>query len=230
MNNPLQGVLGHLELLIGRPRRRGRPTDAPPDLQRSGSCRENRPQPPRLYGIPADDAGAAAVDRMLSRAFASRAAALSAGGIEVVRTQDEDVPSVDGDALLLQQALLNILINAEHAVESSRPAGSNRDIGHAPRATDSRARLDLRLGTGDSGRRHCRASSTRSSRPRGSGRGRARPRHHLRHRPGARRHDHVRNRPDGGAEFTIELPAASAPAGTAPKARRSQDEGPSHDR
>lgn len=117
MNNPLQGVLGHLELLMRAP----------------DTSRGARAQMKRIY----NDADRAArivrnllvfagsrrmarrrvgVDRILSRALTSRSAHLRGGGVEVVRHQGKDVPHVIGDPLLLQQAVLNILINAEHAV------------------------------------------------------------------------------------------------------------------
>ena len=152
MNNPLQGVLGHLELLI----------------RTSEDARAVRPTLRRIY-TEADRAAKIVrnllvftgsrrltkvrlrVDRMLSRAFASRAAALRAGGIEVVRTQEEDVPSVDGDALLLQQALLNILINAEHAAKAATGPGR---IETSITATGDRSRV-LVIDRGF-GARHCR--------------------------------------------------------------------------
>jgi two-component system NtrC family sensor kinase len=51
-----------------------------------------------------------------SRVIGMRAASLRAAGIEVVRTADESMPRLLGDPLMLQQALLNILLNAEQSV------------------------------------------------------------------------------------------------------------------
>ena len=54
--------------------------------------------------------------------LASRKAALARSGIEIHRTQGKDLPPVLVDPLLLHQALLNILINAEHALaDRARP-------------------------------------------------------------------------------------------------------------
>ena len=53
---------------------------------------------------------------MLSRVISSRTAALSRGAIEVSRDEAADLPAVMGDPLLMHQAFLNILINAEHAI------------------------------------------------------------------------------------------------------------------
>ena len=62
------------------------------------------------------------LDRVLARAVASRAASLRRNQIEVTR-QHEETPRISGDGLLLQQALLNILINAEHAIAATGKPG-----------------------------------------------------------------------------------------------------------
>jgi two-component system, NtrC family, sensor kinase len=117
MNNPLQGVLGHLELLIetsaeARPLRRDlrriyHEADRAAKIVRNllvfaGSRRMTRR---RLR-----------MNRVLSRAISSRAASLSRASIELTRDEAPDLPAVMGDSLLMHQAVLNILINAEHAI------------------------------------------------------------------------------------------------------------------
>jgi len=123
MNNPLQGVLGHLELLIDT-------SDAAVPVRR-----ELR----QIY-LDADRAAKIVrnllvftgshrmvrrrtqIDRVVTRMLASRKAALARSGIEIHRTQGKDLPPVLVDPLLLHQALLNILINAEHALaDRARP-------------------------------------------------------------------------------------------------------------
>lgn len=127
MNNPLQGVLGHLELMMRAP----------------DTTRPARAQLKRIY----NDADRAArivrnllvfagsrrmarrrvgVDRIVARALASRGAHLRRSNVEVVRRQGRDLPHVIGDPLLLQQAFLNVLINAEHAV--TEPGAGPRRI------------------------------------------------------------------------------------------------------
>jgi C4-dicarboxylate-specific signal transduction histidine kinase len=125
MNNPLQGVLGHLELLI----------------ETSEAARPVRPTLRRIYqegdraakivrnlliftGSQRMSRQRLRLDRVLARALASRAASLRRNGIEVTRQAAEHVPRVSGDMLLLQQALLNVLINAEHAIVSRGGSGS----------------------------------------------------------------------------------------------------------
>ena len=117
MNNPLQGVLGHLELMIetsadARPLRRDlrriyHEADRAAKIVRNllvfaGSRRMTRR---RLR-----------INRVISRALSSRTASLKRGGIEIVREQPEDLPEFSGDPLLMHQAFLNIIINAEHAI------------------------------------------------------------------------------------------------------------------
>jgi PAS domain S-box-containing protein len=126
MNNPLQGVLGHLELLI----------------ETSEAARPVRPTLRRIYqegdraakivrnlliftGSQRMSRRRLRLDRVLARALASRGASLRRNQIEVVR-QHEESPRISGDALLLQQALLNILINAEHAIAATGKAGQIR--------------------------------------------------------------------------------------------------------
>jgi len=123
MNNPLQGVLGHLELLIDTSeaalpvRRELRQIYLDADraakivrnlLVFTGSHRMVRR---RMQ-----------IDRVVTRMLASRKAALARSGIEIHRTQGKDLAPVLVDPLLLHQALLNILINAEHALaDHARP-------------------------------------------------------------------------------------------------------------
>ena len=123
MNNPLQGVLGHLELLI----------------ETSDAAKPVRPTLRRIYqegdraakivrnlliftGSQRMSRHRLRLDRVLARALASRAASLRRNQIEVTR-QQEETPRVSGDPLLLQQALLNILINAEHAIAATGKPG-----------------------------------------------------------------------------------------------------------
>ena len=138
MNNPLQGVLGHLELLIetsadARPLRRDlrriyHEADRAEKIVRNllvfaGSRRMTRR---RLR-----------INRVLSRVISSRGAALSRGAIEVHRDEAPDLPAVMGDPLLMHQAFLNILINAEHAIlATGNPGRIDVRVIHDPR--DSR--------------------------------------------------------------------------------------------
>ena len=196
MNNPLQGVLGHLELLI----------------ETSEAARPVRPTLRRIYqegdraakivrnlliftGSQRMSRQRLRVDRVLARALTSRAASLKRNAIEVSR-QHEDALRVSGDPLLLQQALLNILINAEHAIAATgKPGRIHTTIVSAERRKDRptddrglgarhprrRAPADLRSVLHDQG---CRAGNRT-----GTG-------DHLRDHPGARRHGARLQRPE----------------------------------
>ena len=124
MNNPLQGVLGHLELLI----------------ETSDAAKPVRPTLRQIYqegdraakivrnlliftGSQRMSRQRVRVERVLARAITSRAASLRRNHIEVSRKEAENVPRISGDPLLLQQALLNILINAEHAIAATGQPG-----------------------------------------------------------------------------------------------------------
>lgn len=120
LNNPLQGVLGHIELL--------RTTGAFPkalrrDMQRIYREADRAAKIVRNLLVFAGSRRLVrrrtSVNATLSRVLALRAPALRAAGIEVVRRHDEGLPRVKGDPLLLQQALLNIVLNAEQAIGAS---------------------------------------------------------------------------------------------------------------
>jgi signal transduction histidine kinase len=211
MNNPLQGVLGHVELL----------------MHTSEAARPLRPTLRRIY----QEGDRAAkivrnllvfagsrrmkrvrlrVDRVLSRALASRAAALRHGGVEVTRSHGDSVPSVEGDALLLQQALLNVLTNAEDA--SKLAAGPPRIVTSVDASEDG---LRVRVSIGDSGPgiqpdvlpHIFDPFFTTKDVGQGTGLGLAITYGIIQEHGGT---IHAGNRPEGGAEFTIELPAAPA--------------------
>jgi two-component system NtrC family sensor kinase len=124
MNNPLQGVLGHLELLIetseaARPLKR--------DLRRIYQDADRAAKIVRnllaFTGSHRMSRRRMKLDRILSRAITSRQAALDRAGITVVRDVPETLPPVVGDALLLHQAFLNVLMNAEHAIAAAGHGG-----------------------------------------------------------------------------------------------------------
>ena len=117
LNNPLQGVLGHLELL--------RATGAFPkalrrDMQRIYREADRAAKIVRNLLVFAGSRRLVrrrtSVNAALSRVLSLRAPAFRAANIEVVRRHADALPRVKGDPLLLQQALLNIVLNAEQAI------------------------------------------------------------------------------------------------------------------
>jgi signal transduction histidine kinase len=208
MNNPLQGVQGHLELLLmsdaARPVRKElrqiyQDADRAAKIVRNllvfaGSRRMSRRR--------------VSVDRVVSRALASRAANLQRHAIEVVfEPHTESVPPVLGDSLLLQQAFLNILINAEHAVLER--SASPRRITITTESTGDRVRVGVRdTGSGVAPEALPRIFDpffTTKEVGQGTGLGLAITYGIVQEHGGTIT---VQNLPTGGAEFTIELPAA----------------------
>ncbi|MGH9329129.1 MAG: sensor histidine kinase, partial [Vicinamibacterales bacterium] len=123
LNNPLQSVLGHLELLR-RNRRLPRALAADVWLIYREADRAARIVSRLLVFAGARRAGRRRVspNAALSRAMSLRSRACRDAGILLVGRLDSPVPRILGDALLLQQAFLNIIVNAEHAITARRAA------------------------------------------------------------------------------------------------------------
>ena len=117
LNNPLQGVLGHLELL----RTTG---DLQPKLRKDVQLiYREADRAAKIVRNLLVFAGSRRLSRrrlnlnlVVSRVLALRSAASRAAHIDVVRALDESLPRLVGDPLMLQQALLNVVLNAEQAV------------------------------------------------------------------------------------------------------------------
>jgi PAS domain S-box-containing protein len=135
LNNPLQGVLGHLELLrvtgaFPKSLRREvqtiyREADRAAKIVRnllafSGSRRSLRRR--------------VSVNAVLQKVIGLRAQAHRAAQIEVVRHYDEKLPRLQSDPLLLHQVFLNILVNAEHAIAATGRSGRIEITTRASRA------------------------------------------------------------------------------------------------
>ncbi len=118
LNNPLQGVLGHIELM----------------LQQTGQIPLRSKRDLKLVYREAERAAKIVhnllvfagsrritrrrlnVNHVITRVLRLRGAASAATSIEIVKNLDPKLPRVAGDALLLQQAVLNIVMNAEQAL------------------------------------------------------------------------------------------------------------------
>lgn len=122
MNNPLQGVLGHLELLAMRGEAKPVRRDLKHIYQEADRAAKIVHNLLVFTGSRKLVRRRTQVDRILSRAVASRKAHVAKHGITILRRQGPRLPDILGDALLLQQAFLNVLINAEHAVVAGERA------------------------------------------------------------------------------------------------------------
>jgi signal transduction histidine kinase len=124
LNNPLQGVLGHLELL--------RATGAfPKSLRREmQTIYREADRAAKIVRNLLVFAGSRRLTRravnlnsVLQKVIALRAPACRAAGIEVVRHYEDKLPRVPSDSLLLHQVFLNIVMNAEHAIAATGRGG-----------------------------------------------------------------------------------------------------------
>jgi PAS domain S-box-containing protein len=124
LNNPLQGVLGHLELL--------RVTGAfPKQLRREvQTIYREADRAAKIVRNLLVFAGsrrllrrAVSLNAVLHKVVALRTPACRAAGIELVRHYDEKLPRVQSDPLLLHQVFLNMVMNAEQAVASTGGGG-----------------------------------------------------------------------------------------------------------
>jgi PAS domain S-box-containing protein len=124
LNNPLQGVLGHLELM--------RTTGAfPKHLRREvQTIYREADRAAKIVRNLLVFAGSRRLARrsvslnaILQKVLALRAAACRAASIEVVRHYDEHLPRVQSDPLLLHQVFLNVVMNAEHAIAATKRPG-----------------------------------------------------------------------------------------------------------
>jgi two-component system NtrC family sensor kinase len=210
MNNPLQGVLGHLELLMGS-------TDTAlhlrKDLRRIYTEADRAAKIVRNLLVFAGSQRMARrrlrIDRVLTRAVSSRSNALERARIEVVRRHGDDIPPIVGDPLLLQQAFLNILINAEHAIADTGAPGT---IEISTRTSPDRQLVITTIQDSGGGipasilPRIFDPFFTTKEVGRGTGLGLAITYGIIQEHGGT---VHADNAPSGGAIFTIELPAAS---------------------
>jgi PAS domain S-box-containing protein len=124
LNNPLQGVLGHLELL--------RTTGAfPKQIRREvWTIYREADRAAKIVRNLLVFAGsrrlarrAVSLNVIIQKVLSLRAAACRAQDIEVVRHYEERLPRVHSDPLLLHQVILNMVMNAEHAIAATGRGG-----------------------------------------------------------------------------------------------------------
>jgi PAS domain S-box-containing protein len=212
LNNPLQGVLGHLELL--------RTTGAfPKQLRREvGTIYREADRAAKIVRNLLVFAGShrlmrrsVSLNAVLQKVLSLRAPAHRAIGIEVVRHYDDKLPRVQSDPLLLHQVFLNMVMNAEHAIAATGHAG-RIEISTAVGPSRDRIIATVRdTGTGiseDTLSRIFEPFYTTKEVGKGTGLGLAITYGIVQEHGGQ---IIAANHPDGGAVFTVELPIATAP-------------------
>jgi PAS domain S-box-containing protein len=212
LNNPLQGVLGHLELL--------RTTGAfPKQLRREvQTIYREADRAAKIVRNLLVFAGSrrltlrsVSLNAILQKVLALRASACRAADIEVVRHYDEQLPRVKSDPLLLHQVFLNMVMNAEHAIASAGRGGAI-EVRTAVSPSGDRIVATLRdTGTGipeDKLSRIFEPFYTTKEVGKGTGLGLAIAYGIVQEHGGQ---IIAGNHPDGGAIFTVELPKAPPP-------------------
>jgi signal transduction histidine kinase len=124
MKNPLQGVLGHTELLLTTLERDSPHRAALQRIYKDGERAAKMVQDllvfggkPRVSKKPVD------VSQLIADTIAIREAIPHRAPVDYVVRGRAELPRVIGDPALLQQALLNIVVNAEHAIAEHRGSG-----------------------------------------------------------------------------------------------------------
>jgi PAS domain S-box-containing protein len=212
LNNPLQGVLGHLELL--------RTTGAfPKQLRREVQViYREADRAAKIVRNLLVFAGSrrltlrsVSLNVVLQKVLALRTPAHRAIGIEVVRHYDDKLPRVKSDPLLLHQVFLNMVMNAEHAVAAT---GKDGRIEIATSVSPSGDRIiatvrDTGIGIPeDTLSRIFEPFYTTKEVGKGTGLGLAITYGIVQEHGGQ---IIAANHPDGGAVFTVELPIAPSP-------------------
>jgi C4-dicarboxylate-specific signal transduction histidine kinase len=229
LNNPLQGVLGHLELL----RRQRRIPDSIARELRAVTREADRAA--RIVGnLLVFAGGRTAPQRVLrlntlvAHTLSLRGAACRAAHIDVVRRLDEAHPRVAANRVLLQQALLNVLVNAEQELSA---IGGGRIV-VSTRVVEERGLV--RIQVRDTGPGISADALVHVFEPffstkdvgRGTGLGLAIAYGVIKDHRGSITAD---NHPDGGALFTIELPIVKDPPVRRPSRRgKAPTERPDH--
>jgi signal transduction histidine kinase len=215
LNNPLQGVLGHMELL--------RVTGAFPkqirkEVQTIYREADRAAKIVRNLLVFAGSRRLArrsvSVNAVLQKVLALRAAPCRALNIELVRHYDDKLPRVKSDPLLLHQVFLNMVMNAEHAIAASG-GGSGGRIEITTSVTTARDRVVATVrdtGTGiaeDTLSRIFEPFYTTKEVGQGTGLGLAIAYGIVQEHGGQIM---AANHPEGGAVFTVELPTTGPPA------------------
>jgi len=143
LNNPLTSIVGYAQLLLERSGGRGSDETHHifEEAQRAGAIVRNlllmaREEKPARQAV--------SLNEIVKRTVAMREYQLRLSNIRIVLDLEPGLPEVLADAHQMQQVMLNLLINAEQASDSSHGRGAIRVSTAAPRhAQPRRVRLEV---------------------------------------------------------------------------------------
>lgn len=141
LNNPLTGIMGYAQLLLGQnlpPAQRAEAAKVCEEAERARRivknllcfARENKPEHTRVQ-----------INEIVERTLALRSYELKVENIVVERDLDPDLPETMADPHQLQQVVLNLLVNAEQALLESR--GKGRILLRTRQAAAERVALEV---------------------------------------------------------------------------------------
>lgn len=223
LNNPLTSIMGYAQLLLSHPVSHGGGGEARlifEEAERASRIVRNL----LAYTRSAESERARTdVNQIIERTVALREYELKIQNITVRRDLDPQLPPTVADAHQLQQAILNILINAEQAI-----LGSHKQ-GHIQVKTRMLPEERFFIEISDDGPGIPREISGRifdpyfTTKPSGvgTGLGLAIVRRIAEQHEGKVSFENV---PAGGAKFTLEFPLLSLPANETPAEKRSEPE------
>jgi len=142
LNNPLTSILGYAQLLRGHASGSEEVQRIFDEAQRAGTivrnlllfAREERPERKRVI-----------LNEIVKRTAALRDYVYRVENIRLVQDLEPGLPPVEGDPHQLQQLILNLLMNAEQAMEHSRGRGSiHLRTWSSPRGNPRTVRLEVR--------------------------------------------------------------------------------------
>ena len=141
LNNPLTGITGYAQLLLGQnlpPRQHAEASKVAEEAERARRivknllcfAREGKPEQTRVQ-----------LNEIVERTLALRSYELKVENIVVECDLEQELPETMADAHQLQQVVLNLLVNAEQALLEWR--GQGRIALRTRRASGNRLRLDV---------------------------------------------------------------------------------------
>lgn len=120
INNPLTGILAYAELLNMRVKDEDVKKDLEKILHSAERCKRIVENLLTFSRQRAPSKGVESINEIIDKAIELRAYWLRTGNIEIVKDYEQDIPTFYVDSQQIQQVILNLILNAEHAIVESK--------------------------------------------------------------------------------------------------------------